>query len=413
MLFSEKDKTILRDAARRVAEIATHPRQDKTKQLWRRMNGLERTRPPVLLLDGTKHETGDKIKLECEGEDARAQEWGLRNRIYKWENLRDDSVWDNTVLCPIVMADLSGGYGIEEDATRPDHVFGSRHFNQVIADGDAPERISMPKITVDWEETQRRYDALCDLYDGILEVRKTGVYGHWFAIMDDFITWRGIEQTFIDMLDRPEWIHSWLDRMCTFQIKLHDQYEAQNVLSLNNHGVWTGSGGLGCTDLLPSDDFVPGHVRTIDQWGHATTQIFSEVSPAMHEEFAIRYEKRYLARFGLSNYGCCEPLERKVDLILENIPNVRKISMSPKADVASGAEAIGRKTVFSWKPNPTMIGMPTWDPDFIRRELRDALEKTRDCVVEIVMKDLHTCCGEVHRMTEWIKIAKELAEEYA
>ena len=87
MLFSEKDKTILRDAARRVAEIATHPRQDKTKQLWRRMNGLERTRPPVLLLDGTKHETGDKIKLECEGEDARAQEWGLRNRIYKWENL--------------------------------------------------------------------------------------------------------------------------------------------------------------------------------------------------------------------------------------------------------------------------------------------------------------------------------------
>jgi len=29
------------------------------------------------------------------------------------------------------------------------------------------------------------------------------------------------------------------------------------------------------------------------------------------------------------------------------------------------------------------------------------------------MKDLHTVRGEVHRMSEWIQMAKALAEEYA
>jgi hypothetical protein len=27
----------------------------------------------------------------------------------------------------------------------------------------------------------------------------------------------------------------------------------------------------------------------------------------MHEEFALQYEKRWLERFGLTYYGCCEP----------------------------------------------------------------------------------------------------------
>ena len=45
----------------------------------------------------------------------------------------------------------------------------------------------------------------------------------------------------------------------------------------------------------------------------------------MHEEFALRYESRWLERFGLSNYGCCEPLDRKVDIIKKAVPNLRRL----------------------------------------------------------------------------------------
>jgi len=411
MGLSPRDRTTLRDLATEVAEIAADPIQQETAELWGRLNRLQRTRPLVLLQDSTGHETGDKIALTTEGEFARRQEHDLRSRIYKWRHMRDDTIWRAKVDSGIAMDRT--GYGIERDHTKPDHVFGAKRFNNVIADDDEPTRLPMPTVTVDWNETERRRQRLCELYDGILTVETGGITGHWYAPLDSFITWRGIEQTFLDMLDRPAWLHGWLERMCRFELSLLDQYEQLGVLALNNDGRRIGSGGIGYTDLLPQDDFDGEHVRLIDQWGHATTQIFSEVSPPMHEEFALAYEKRFLSRFGLCNYGCCEPLDLKVDLVLRHAPNVRRISMSPKANVARGAEALGKRAIFSYKPNPAILGMEGWDVDFARSELRDTFEKTRDCVVEVIMKDLHTVRGEVRRMWEWVEMAKALAEEYA
>ncbi len=132
----------------------------------------------------------------------------------------------------------------------------------------------------------------------------------------------------------------------------------------------------------------------------------------MHDEFALTYEKRFLERFGLSNYGCCEPLDKKLGIV-KTIPNVRRISMSPWVDVELGAEELGSDYIFSYKPNPAIIGMEKWDEEFVVNYLRDALEKTRSCVVEVIMKDLHTCRKEPWRMWEWVRIAMELAEEYA
>ena len=55
---------------------------------------------------------------------------------------------------------------------------------------------------------------------------------------------------------------------------------------------------------------------------------------------------------------------------------------------------------------------PTWQPDVVRKGLRDFCRKTRGCVVDIILKDTHTCCSEPHRMWEWVRIAKEVAEEF-
>jgi len=408
--ISQKDRTLLRDLAKRLAEIAALPVQQEKLELWRRLNRLDPVRPMVMLQNATWHETGSEITLQTEGEEARRIEWGLRASLYHWDHMRDDHIYEAKAYCPIIIH--CTGMGITADTTQPDHEFGARHYNTVIQDTDSPEMIPMPQVTVDWEATERHCQQLCELYDGILSVEKRGISGYWFAIMDQFIQWRDLDKTFVDMVDRPQWVHAWMDRMTKWYLSLLDQYEELGVLSLNNAVNGIGPGGLGTTDELPQQDFDGEHVRTCDQWAHATTQIFSEVSPAMHEEFALRYERRFLSRFGLTSYGCCEPLDRKLDIV-KTIPNLRRVSMSPWVDPARGAAGLKDESIFSYKPNPAVLGMEGWDEELARNKLGEALEAARGCVVEVLMKDLHTCRRQPYRMWEWVDMAMELAEQYA
>jgi hypothetical protein len=411
MQIPANDKAIVRDLAKRVAEIAADPYQDQMRDLWSKVNRLERTRPLIMLHDATQHETGDKVERTCESEEAWNIEHELLHEIYHWENMRDDYICEGVMYARVPFN--HGGYGIEGDWTNPDHVFGASQFNAVLHGEEDPETIPIPTVTADFEAADKRVEFLSEIVGDILRVERRGVDGYWFATLDDFISWRGIENMMMDTVDRPEWLHGWLNRLCDYNISLSEQYEKLDLLSLNNSGQTIGSGCSGYTDLLPAEGFDPAHVRLKDQWGHATSQIFSEVSPAMHEEFALKYESRFLNRFGMSNYGCCEPLDLKVDIILDNIPNVRKLSMSPKANVARGAETLGKRAIFSWKPNPAWLGLPHWDIDWQKEQLRDAFEKTKGCVVEVIMKDLHTVRGEIHRMSDWIRAAKEVAEDFA
>ena len=380
MAISPKDKTILRDLAKQLAEIASLPIQQEKKDLWCRLNQLERVRPMILLQNETWHETGHQIKMETCGDNfVRQQEWNLRTLIYHYEHMKDDHVYEPKIYSPIIINCTS--IGIETNATIPDHIFGAKHYHCIIPNDAEPDKmILLPLVTVDWEETERIYQQYNDIYDGILTVEKQGVNRLGFAIMDDFIQWRGIENTFTDMKDRPQWIHAWLDKLTKWHLSILDEYEKLNVLSLNNGNVGIGPGGLGFTDELPQLDFDGIHLRPRDMWGHATTQIFSLVSPLMHEEFALQYEKQFLSRFGLASYGCCEPLDMKVDMIEKNIPNLRRLSMSPWADVTRGAKAIGKKFIFSYKPNPAILGMEKWDRELAQRQLQAVFEKRGHCI---------------------------------
>ena len=110
-----------------------------------------------------------------------------------------------------------------------------------------------------------------------------------------------------------------------------------NLLSLNNDSTYHNSGGNGYTDELPTPGFDPDRVRLCDMWGSAEAQEMAQVSPEMHAEFVLQYEKRLLGPFALTGYGCCEDLTRKMDDVF-TIPNIRRISIAPSADVAACAE---------------------------------------------------------------------------
>ena len=60
------------------------------------------------------------------------------------------------------------------------------------------------------------------------------------------------------------------------------------------------------------------------------SQLFVSVSDTMFNEFVPPYYQPYYARYGIAQFGCCDPLHNRIEAI-RTIPNVRKISMSPWA----------------------------------------------------------------------------------
>lgn len=411
--LSANDLSILRPLAERLAEIGRRPIQKSTADLWRRLNRLEKVRPLVWINELPWHELG--IPVQCIDPFARSLEWNLRAQLYQWDHLPGDMVIEPVLYCDTICSPRSSydGWNLAENALRPEPGQpGSAQFIPILNSEADVARLVTPQVTVDHEGTERNYQKMCEIFDGILSIEKRGIVHQWCAAWDALVHWYGIEQLFIDMTDRPKLVHQIIGRFMQGMLETLDRQEQMGLLSTSNGNHRVGSGGLGITDLLPSPGFNPARVRPLDQWGSCTGQIFSEVSPDMHEEFCLQYERPYLARFGLNCYGCCEPLHNKMAL-MRTIPRLRRISMSTWINLSKAVEEVRADYVFSYKPNPAYLAMERWDVGVARQDLKRVLDHTRDCHVELILKDVSTVKNEPARLWEWARMAREMVEDYA
>jgi hypothetical protein len=411
--MESNDREVLQELAEKVANIAADPIHAENATLWKEHNDLKKTRPMVLVFpEGAWREMMpvDSI-FKCSTTFAKGIEQDLRTRIYYSEHLKDDNPIENIYNVPICSE--TTGHGLEQKQTISAQRTGADHYETVIHSMDDIEKMKNPEVIIDWEESTLRLDFFNDLFGDILDVRQSGSCRSWFAPIDEYAKLRGLDTIYYDMIDCPELIHEFCRRLVDGHIYAAKEMEKQGALTLNLRNNYAGSGGNCYTGDLPFAGFDGEHVRTKDFWGFATAQMFSEVSPEMHEEFALMHEKRFLELFGLNCYGCCEPLHNKLDLVIKHIPRLRRISISPWADIEKSAEILQDKYIYSWKPNPAILAGITFKPEEIRCEIRDFCEKTHGCITEIIMKDTHTVNNEPERMWEWVKIAKEVAAEFA
>lgn len=216
----------------------------------------------------------------------------------------------------------------------------------------------------------------------------------------------------MDLVMRPDFIHAVMRRMTDSFLLRMEQFAAAGLLEWPHPLARVGSGAAGYTDELPRAGADRAHIGTLDQWGGAAPQIFSDVSPEMHEEFALAYEIEIMERCGLNYYGCCEPLHNKMALMAK-IPRLRKISVSPWCDVAKTRERAARPYVFSHKPNPAMLAEDHFNGARAEQDIRDRLERSGDMPCEFIMKDISTVRGDVDRVIAWCEIASRVAREAA
>jgi hypothetical protein len=412
--ITPKDRDILRRLAAEQAEIAQLPIQREKAELWRRLNDLDSVRPMVWITEIPWHEmnVNDELTLQTSSAWTQAIEVELRRRLYQWRHMPADMVMDDYIACPWVMH--STGVGISEDVDirvtdQNSEIYSRRFHRQIQKLGDI-DKIRMPIVTCDHIATQEHYEMMADLFADILPVYRLGHRGKWFAPWDELIRWYGVENAMTDLIDQPELVHAAMDRLVTAKLHELQQWIDMGLLSRNDNNVRVGSGGYGYTSSLPGDGMEPHRLQPMNMWGCATAQIFSDVSEAMHLEFALRHELRWLQKWGVNYYGCCEPLERKMG-ILRTIPRLRKISISPRANIDRAVSEIGTDYVISRKPNPAFLAWESWQPQAAQDDLLQYMHKAAGCHSEIILKDISTVRYEPRRLWEWSAMAMRLAEK--
>ncbi len=410
IIISTQDRAILRDLAERVAEIAALPIQAERRELWKKHNSLQPTRPMILIFpEGSWQELLPDASLRCEGKEARRIEWDLRHRIYKHEHFQDDTVIEGEWIVNKVIH--NSGWGCESKIIPSTEARGAWRYDSVIKDRSDLEKLHYPEITYDGEATERKLAQAQDLFDGILEVKLKGVSHISYHLMSQYISWRGLKAMMMDMYRHPQMLHDAMALLEEGHRRVLQQYMDLNLLSLNNDGTYHSSGGNGYTDELPKSGFDPDRVRPCDMWASAEAQEMAQVGPRQHAEFVMQYEKRLLAPFGLNGYGCCEDLTRKLDDVF-TIPNIRRISISPFADVDKCAEKLEGNYIYSWKPQPNHL-VGRFDEAMIRAYIRHAIKAAQrhGCVLEIILKDTHTCEHRPERFDQWSMIVREEVNE--
>ncbi len=410
---SPNDKDILRGLADEVAHIAALPVHKEKAKLWRRLNDLDSVRPMVYINEICWNEMNvdDELTLQTQHPWARDQERDLLRTLYQWRHLPGDMIVSDFLACPLAIHSTDFGIVEDVDTIAMDQTSDivSRTFHPQIKEPEDLEKIKMPIITNDAAATEVRYRAMCDTYDGIMPIKKIGQPHIWFTPWDYLIRWWGVQEAMLDLIARPEMVHAAVERMVDAWTTELDQFVEQNLLSLDNNNTRVGSGGYGYTSALPGNDYDPDYIKPHNMWGCSNAQIFSTVSPEMHWEFAIEHDMRWLQRWGLTYYGCCEPLDNKLD-ILRRIPNLRKISVSPWCNSQRVIDEIQRDYVISHKPNPAILAEQSWDPIQARANIQQFLEKTQgQCHVELIMKDVSTVRNHPQRLWEWTAIAMEEA----
>lgn len=88
------------------------------------------------------------------------------------------------------------------------------------------------------------------------------------------------------------------------------------------------------------------------------------------------------------------------------IPNMRRISVSPWADVGSMRDQIGMKYIFSCKPNPAYI-TTGWDEDLMRDYTMKQIKAGKGTPFEYILKDTHTIQHDPSRFRKWTDLCRE------
>ena len=405
----QRDIGILRDLAKRYMEIALSEKHEKMRQRFRDTNDLKIVRPPLIMEEipwGQMNMDGE-LDCICEHEEFRGTEYFFRERLFREKHFACDNYIEP--FFPVWKTFTSTGNGLdvkERTIFEPGAGAGSHQYEDILPDENALSRFHAPFITARPEIDRFHLEKASELFGDSIPVKLLG-HGIYYAPWDQIAMYRGVQPILYDLYDRPAFLHKIISVFTEGMRSEMDQMEALGLYEKDMVSVHSTPGYV--TVPEPSSD---GKTRCRDIWFRTMAQMFAAVSPAAHEEFDVQYSAPLAERCGVTYYGCCEPLHDRIG-ILQRYPNLRKIGVSPWADISSCAEQIGGRYVMSRKPNPAHVAAKT-EPEVIRREIIETVRACQKfgCPLDITLKDITTVNHDPGNLIVWAKTASEVLDVY-
>ena len=390
-MITAKEREVIRDLAKRLAELASLPIMEERRKLWYAHNDLKTDQPVIdCSPEGAWREVVTPESLVCEDPVAREIEWTLRARIYRAEVINDDVPAELRWDCRKRISDT--GWSIEGRQAhnaftnesvhvptistinpfwRKDYKFDetAAEFDPLITDdemeeGGIEELLVAPKVIYDEEGSKRDLEIHQDLLGDILDVHWCGNTYIAFSWMETYTKIRGFESALYDLYDYPDQMHAILRVLEKGYLNLYQQQLDMGLLEMNNGCQYNGTGGYGYTHDLP--DLKPGDKLSFKNlWAYAESQEF--VSGLARDDQGVRDRLReppavqlrsvglrllrqsrekatrrardpeYPPHFGLSVGGCrvhARADRHEGDLLLQaqSVPHHQRVGRGPDAE---------------------------------------------------------------------------------
>ncbi|MCE5239006.1 hypothetical protein LLH23_10990 [bacterium] len=411
------DRNRVRTLATEYAELVNSDDMARRREKWRLSNRLIERTVPFHIEDNGTFFADLTPPTECEGEFERGCEAHFLRCLTNLRLIPDDRVFPAGFWVPWAIGRTSVCPELQIRRV-PDHRGRDLGYetNTPLADLEPGlKKLRPTEFGVNREATWQRAEQAEGLFGDLLPVEivnghaslaaGTGMAGQAVHLM-------GMDNFYMNMLDQPDNVHAFFTFLADDAERYATWQEAEGLLTPNGRELDCGSGSCVYSDELPRREIAPGEqVLLSDTWGFIEAQEAVGLSPQMYAEFIHPYQRRVGDRYGLINYGCCEPVHHFWPT-LKQFHNLRKVTVSPWCDVASIAASAGRSVVLSRKPHPMKLCGPTFAPADFAATIRESLELTQGNFVELIFRDTVPLNGAMQeRLVEACGVIRRLIRE--
>lgn len=404
MLISKKEREIIRDLAKKYRDYCASDRNLNNKKIWEAHNALASDRPIVLTCPywHTFSEVEPAFP-KYRTTDLRSWEKNFVSKIWQYENIRDDTVFDPWIVMNAKMRRPKIGiWGYEVEIETEEKSGGKRFIGPEIDSIDELEALEATPHEV-LDRNPENVQIARDLFGDIIpiHVKTSTIYPKWGGpdLSEAIGKLLGGEELMLKLYTAPDIVHKLMAFMRDAVIANLEQGEMAGDWSTVDSDSYVVSHTADMPDIKPNTY----GAKLSDIWGFTHAQEFEGVSPAQHKEFLLDYQMPIMKKYGLTSYGCCETLDRKIDMLRE-IPNLRRICLGPMSDVAYCAEQIGKDYIMSWRPNPALVGMG-YTIEKCRTAVQDGIKASNGGFIEIMLKEMMTIENDPQRVIDFTDMA--------
>lgn len=297
MIIAPKERTVIRDLAKKQFEYSNLPKMQELTRLWYDHNDLRGKRPMFTIETWTFNQEIPR-EYKCTSNIACQIEDAFISAFANHEYIGDDVVIPP--FFPVRIKNWFQPFGIDVEAIYAPNSIGHQFKHKIK---NLEENFSMLEKseygTLGREETDQYKKLLEDIFGDILPVEVVGD-GLSASPTQNIVHIMSMENMLLSICDYPELFHKLMNQLTDDYMECFKWFESEKLLLPTSSYGHVGQGSFCFAKTLPSG----GEITTKNIWGYMDSQETVGISPDMFNEFIFPYYKKISDMFGLLSYGC-------------------------------------------------------------------------------------------------------------